>query len=153
MSDLPRELRPLSEIESLRLLGSVSLGRVVYIQAGLPEIRPVNHLVDAGQIIIRSHLGAAVVTAADDVRGTPVSYEADELDPVQHLGWSVIVAGTARIVRAPDQIAHYQQHLQPWVTREMDYIVAIRPTLVTGRQLMESTARQGLRTAGPSRQS
>ena len=61
-----------------------------------------------------SHLGAVIVahTAADD--GVVVCYEADELDPVRHTGWSVIATGMARLVRDPDAITGYQQVLEPW---------------------------------------
>jgi hypothetical protein len=56
-------LTGLTREESLRLLGSVSLARIVFTQHAMPAIRPVNHALDGGDIIIRSHSGAAVVTA------------------------------------------------------------------------------------------
>lgn len=53
---------------------------------------PVNHLVDRDSIIIRTHLGAAVLSAV----GVVVAYEADAIDPVTRTGWSVIVTGVAK---------------------------------------------------------
>jgi hypothetical protein len=61
-----RDTLELTEEESWRLLDSVSLGRVVFTMAGIPAIRPVNHLIDGKTIVIRSHLGAAVVSHAED---------------------------------------------------------------------------------------
>ena len=78
-----RQALELTTAESWQLLASVSLGRIVFTQHAMPAIRPVNHLVDDQAIIVRSHLGAAIVAhaAADD--GVVVCYEADELDPVR----------------------------------------------------------------------
>jgi len=36
----------------------VSVGRLVFTIAGLPAIRPVNHLVDDGAVVVRSDLGS-----------------------------------------------------------------------------------------------
>ena len=55
-----RQAIELTEGECWRLLGSVSLGRVVFTQHAMPAIRPVNHVIDNHKIIVRSHLGAAI---------------------------------------------------------------------------------------------
>lgn len=125
-----RVLRELNQEESLRLLGSVSLGRVVFTDRALPAIRPVNHLLDDGRVIIRSHSGAAILTAAE--RGVVLAYEADRIDPDEHVGWSVVVTGVARLVRDPAAVARYEQQLRPWVERPMDQVIAISPDIVTG---------------------
>ena len=89
----PRQAIELTESESWQLLRSVSLGRIVFTQRAMPAIRPVNHLADHQTIIIRSHLGSAIVARASAGDGTVVAYEADEIDPVRHTGWSVIATG------------------------------------------------------------
>lgn len=130
-----RQAIALTGEESWALLGSVSLGRVVFTMRAMPAIRPVNHLVDGETVVIRSHLGAAIVGhAADD--GAVVCYEADQLDPVRHTGWSVIVTGFARLVREPGAIARYQRLLEPWALGEMDYTIAITPQTITGIRLV-----------------
>jgi hypothetical protein len=65
-----------------------------------------------------------------------VCYEADELDPFRHTGWSVIATGRARLVREPAAAARYQQLLEPWVQRQMDYVIAIEPQIITGIHLV-----------------
>jgi len=105
----------------------VSVGRIVFTLHALPAIRPVNHLVDGETIIIRSHLGAAIVARAAADEGAVVCYEADELDPVQHTGWSVIGTGMARLVRDPAAIDRYKELLEPWAAGQMDYVIAIEP--------------------------
>jgi nitroimidazol reductase NimA-like FMN-containing flavoprotein (pyridoxamine 5'-phosphate oxidase superfamily) len=130
-----RQAVELTVAECWQLLGSVSLGRVVFTRHAMPAIRPVNHLVDDETIIVRSHLGAAIVAraAADD--GTVVWYEADELDPVRHTGWSVIVTGMARLVRHPAAFSRYQQLLEPWAAGQMDHVISVKPQVITGIRL------------------
>ena len=131
-----RQTLELTGAESWQLLGSVSLGRIVFTWHAMPAIRPVNHLVDDETIIVRSYLGSAIVAraAADD--GAVVCYEADELDPVRHTGWSVIATGMARLVRDPAAITRYEQLLEPWVASQMDYVLAIKPQIITGIRLV-----------------
>lgn len=131
-----RVLRELTRAESLRLLGSRSLGRVVFTDQALPAIRPVNHLLDGDQIIIRSHSGAALLTAAR--QEVVVAYEADAIDPEEHLGWSVVVTGVARLVEDPEAVERYRRLLRPWVARRMDQVIAISSDLVTGFELVRS---------------
>ena len=125
----------LTRAECWQLLAGVSLGRVVFTMHALPAIRPVNHLVDGERIIVRSHLGAAIAARTGSGDGTVVCYEADDLDPVRHTGWSVIATGMARLVREPAVIARYEQLLEPWVQGQMDYVIAIEPQMITGIRL------------------
>jgi Pyridoxamine 5'-phosphate oxidase len=131
-----RQMETLSREESLGLLGSVSLGRVVFTHLALPAIRPVYHLVDQDQIIVRTHLGAAIAATAGPDAGTVVAYEADMIDPGDHLGWGVIVVGRAR--RLPDSAAHtrYREALRPWAGGLADDIIAIQADIVDGFRLI-----------------
>lgn len=131
----PRQTLELTRAECWQLLASASLGRVVFTMNAMPAIRPVNHLVDGETIIVRSHLGAAIVAHAGTSDGTVVCYEADDLDPVRHTGWSVIATGMARLVREPAAIARYEHALEPWVEGQMDYVISIDPQMITGIRL------------------
>lgn len=53
-----REVVELDRDEAMRLLASVDHGRVVFTRAALPAIRPVNHLVVDGRVIVRTRLTA-----------------------------------------------------------------------------------------------
>ncbi|MCX5554658.1 pyridoxamine 5'-phosphate oxidase family protein [Streptomyces sp. NBC_00038] len=133
----PRHSVEVDGVEALRLLGSVSLGRIVFTRHALPTIRPVNHVLDDGDIIIRTHEGAALTshTAQGSHSGVVVAYEADAIDPDTHLGWSVVATGYAHLVTDPDELAHYQAMLHPWANQTMDYAVRIHPDLITGIRL------------------
>jgi Pyridoxamine 5'-phosphate oxidase len=130
----PRRSVELDSAEALRLLGSVSLGRIVFTRYALPTVRPVNHVVDRGEIVVRTHEGAALTSHARGAGGpgVVVAYEADAIDPDTHLGWSVVVTGYARLVTDPRELARFQDLLHPWVQQTMDYAVRIHPDLVTG---------------------
>ncbi|MGV9249072.1 pyridoxamine 5'-phosphate oxidase family protein [Streptomyces sp. NPDC003710] len=130
----PRKNVELDRDEALRLLGSVSFGRIVFTRHALPTVRPVNHLLNDGDIVIRTHEGAALTSHAQeaDGSGVVVAYEADAIDPYTHLGWSVVVTGYAHLVTDPVELARYQTLLEPWVQQNMDYAVRIRPDLISG---------------------
>ena len=53
----------------MRLLGSVSLGRVVFTARALPAIRPVTHLVDGDHVIIRTDRDAAITSVPPPIMG------------------------------------------------------------------------------------
>lgn len=132
-----RTMRPLTREQAMRLLRSVPMGRIAFTYHAMPAIRPVNHIVDtADRIIIRSHEGAAIVTATEVDRGTVVSYEADQIDTEARAGWTVVATGLARIVDNPGQAAAYRERLTPWVTGHMDYIISIEPTIITAFELV-----------------
>ncbi|WP_405952527.1 pyridoxamine 5'-phosphate oxidase family protein [Streptomyces prunicolor] len=134
----PRRTVEIDDAEALRLLGSVPMGRIAFTRRALPTIRPVNHIVDDGNIVIRTHEGAALTsrTLQADGPGVVVAYEADAIDPATHLGWSVVVTGYAHLVTDTRELARYQALLRPWVRQPMDYAVRIHPDLVTGLLLV-----------------
>ncbi|MEV6162501.1 pyridoxamine 5'-phosphate oxidase family protein [Streptomyces sp. NPDC052052] len=133
----PRRTVELTEDQSLRLLGETSLGRVVFTQRALPAIRPVNHLLDRGRIVIRTHQDSDLFVQARSHgdQGVVVAYQADDIDPLTHLGWSVVATGYCRPVTDPDDLMCYQQLIRPWSDRVMNCAVQIRPHLVTGIML------------------
>ena len=130
-----RELAELPKDEALRLLASVPFGRVVFTARALPAVRPVNHLVDGGRIIIRTSLGSALSTDVDGT-GTVVAYEADEIDPATHQGWSVVVVGRAVPVTDELHRLRYRELLQPWAAGQRDEVIAISTDMVTGYRLV-----------------
>lgn len=136
-----RLMRQMTREQALRRLGSVPIGRIVFTRHALPVIRPVNHLLDNGQVIIRSHEGSAIAAATDHGEGTVVVYEADDLDPVTRTGWSVMVTGLARLITDPGQKSRYQKTLRPWIAAPMSHVVRIDPQIVSGFELIADEGR------------
>lgn len=133
----PSTPRELGREESLRLLASVGVGRIVFSHQALPAIRPVNHVLDDGRIIVRTHPTAAVLSALDTV----VAYEADQIHEDERIAWSVIAVGIARRVRDRQEISRYHELLRPWVRGEMTEVIRIDPELVTGYSLNGENSR------------
>lgn len=132
-----RSMVELDRAEALALLAGVDLGRIVFTRDALPAIRPVNHAVVDGHLVVRTHEGAALAAAVDG-SGTVVAYEADLIDPDTHLGWSVVVTGFARLVRDPARLARYQKLVAPWISRTMEQAVLIQLDMVNGFRMVEA---------------
>ena len=136
MDEGDRQMKPMTRRQALDKLASAEYGRIVFTQHAMPAIRPVNHVLRDGRIIILSHDGSAIATRADH-HGNVVVYEADQIDPRTRTGWSVMVTGLARIVEDPALIARYQQALRPWVAGSKNTVIGIDADIVTGFELIE----------------
>lgn len=131
-----RQLQALTRYEALGLLSEVSLGRVVFTYQALPAIRPVNHLMEGDQIILRTQQGSALARAVDTSGRSVVAYEADSIHPVDHLGWSVVVVGRASHLIDEEAAERYRKALRPWVDGSFDDIIVIRADIVDGFRLV-----------------
>jgi nitroimidazol reductase NimA-like FMN-containing flavoprotein (pyridoxamine 5'-phosphate oxidase superfamily) len=87
----------LSEDECWSLLSSMSLGRVVTILGGKPEIFPVNFVIQRRTVLFRTAHGTKLYSA---VMGGSVAFEADYHDAPLTYGWSVIIKGRAQVLSA-----------------------------------------------------
>ena len=130
-----RDLKELSEAEALRRLASVPFGRVVFTLHALPAVRPVNHVVADGRVVIRTNPGT-VLSKEVAPAAAVVAFEADDLDPYERLGWSVIVTGIARPVTDEEEAERFKKLLQPWVQGGMDQVISIQPEIVNGFELV-----------------
>jgi Pyridoxamine 5'-phosphate oxidase len=130
-----RRMEELTRSQSMELLGTVPVGRIVFTHHALPAVRPVNHLIDGELIIVRATTGAAITQAAE-YRGMVVAYEADAIDPARRLGWSVIVVGTARLVTDPVVAARYRSKIEPWIAGPTDDVISISTDMVHGYRLV-----------------
>lgn len=140
-------LLELSRDEGWQLLASVPVGRLVFTHQALPAIRLVNHIVDGDKIVIGLTPGSAIA-ASTGSGGTVVGYEADALDVIERLGWSVVVVGVARLVVSDDAVPRYRARLRPWLSGAMAEIITISSELVTGYRLIPSeSANKIVRTA------
>ena len=123
-----------SPAECLRLLGSVPLGRLVYTYGGLPAVRLVNFVVDGDTIVFSTGQGEKLRAAE---RGDVVAFEADDVDPERHLGWTVTAVGHLSIVSA-DDAAELRRTLplHSWLPLEEPQLIRLGIESVQGRQLV-----------------
>ena len=124
----------LDEHECLRLLGSTHLGRVAVTVGALPDIFPIHYALLGSDPVFRTDPGAKLMAAS---AGTILCLEADEADPVNHTGWSVMVTGPAHVITDPDELAKaHDLPLRPWVGRG-DVYVRLQAVLVSGRRIVD----------------
>ena len=122
----------LSESESWDLLGTASLGRLVTNFGGEPEIFPVNFVVQNRTVLFRTAEGTKIFSA---VANRTVIFEADDHNVAE--GWSVIVRGRARLLKADADIQQADKAgLYPWVATAKPNFVRITPNDITGRRFV-----------------
>ena len=139
-------LQQLSRDECLRLVGQVPLGRIVYTRQALPAVELVNFTMDDGDIVIRTDSSGKLAAAT---RGAVVAFEADSVDTVTHVGWSVTIVGYSRAVTDVADIRHLElAGLSPWAPGERDHFIRITPEIVNGRRISARGQLTGDRDAG-----
>lgn len=126
------QLQKLEHHECWALLRTVSVGRLAVLVDGRPDIFPVNFTVDGGTLVFRTAQGTKLSAATGDA---PVAVEADGVDPDTALAWSVVVKGTAALVKSTEDVLETSRlYLFPWQAGRKDAFVRITPDTVTGRR-------------------
>ena len=126
-------LEPLTRYESLRLLATVPLGRIIFTRRALPAVELIHFALDNGDIVLRAEPGD---TLAADIRNTVVAFEADSLDVAHQAGWSVTIIGRSRVVTDPAEADRLQKiGLRSWDAGQAPYFIRISPELLNGRRL------------------
>jgi RimJ/RimL family protein N-acetyltransferase len=124
----------LSREDSIQLLRSVPVGRIVFTHRAMPAITPVNFSVlDNGDVVIRTALGSRLSAATNDA---VVAFEADSYDGVSHEAWSVVITGRAEHVVSDDELAAIDGALRaPWAAGDRGVVIRIGTEIVEGRRL------------------
>jgi nitroimidazol reductase NimA-like FMN-containing flavoprotein (pyridoxamine 5'-phosphate oxidase superfamily) len=127
-------LEVLVEEDCLNLLAKSSLGRIAVTIGAVPAIFPVNyHLLD-GQILFRTGEGTKLHHGSDNA---VVAFEVDEVDPVTHEGWSVLVVGVAREVKEREMAGSMLEQVpHPWAPGSREHVIAVVPEFVSGRRIV-----------------
>lgn len=126
------QITELTVDECLELLGTQTIGRLVYLDDGIPEIRPVNYALHQGSVVFRIGYGELL----DAVHRQPVTFEADHGDADTRTGWSVIIRGTAEEIWRTDELdVARETGLRPWAPGARDHYVRVIPKSITGRRI------------------
>lgn len=126
-------LEVLDRTQCLDLLRQGSFGRVGTTLGALPTVLPVNYCLAGDEIILRTSAGTKLDAA---VRGAVVAFEVDDIDPVYHSGWSVVVTGVARQVTDPEELRSADGlPVARWAPVGEEHVVAISTEMITGRRL------------------
>lgn len=121
--------------ECLALLRTASIGRVAVTIGAVPAVFPVNFgVLEDGGIVFRTGTGTKLDAA---MRNAVIAFEVDEVDPMYHEGWSVLVVGVADELRDPERMVLASElPLVPWAPGARDHIVCLHPEVVSGRRIV-----------------
>jgi uncharacterized protein len=126
---------PVEHLDSqqcLNLLRQVSVGRLAVWIEDHPDIFPLNYTVDHGTLVFRTAEGTKLSGALGE---NPVALEADGVDAVTGMAWSVVVKGhAAPITRTEEVLDSASLYLFPWQAGRKDHFVRIIPDSITGRR-------------------
>jgi nitroimidazol reductase NimA-like FMN-containing flavoprotein (pyridoxamine 5'-phosphate oxidase superfamily) len=120
--------------ESMALLRSVPVGRVVFTARALPAITPVSFVVlGNGDVVIRSDVGSKLSAAT---RESVVAFQADSYNDGTHDGWSVVVTGRSRHVVSVEELVEIDglQPVRPATQKRQD-VIRITAEIVEGRRM------------------
>lgn len=123
---LGAELEEIPCDECLKLLRTMSIGRIaVAPPGGPPLVIPINYVIDGDDVVFRTDPG----TKLDLLRGLPVSFQVDLIDPFHRTGWSVLIQGMA-VETIPAEVDP-----RPWADGPKQHWIRITPGAITGRRL------------------
>lgn len=131
----PADLGSLLRAESMALLRSVSVGRIVFTDRALPAITPVSfQVMRNGDVVFRSDVGSKLSAAT---RGAVVAFQADSYNNENREEWSVVVTGRSYHVVSVEELSEIDS-LQP-ITREAGNrqdVIRITAEIVEGRRIV-----------------
>jgi nitroimidazol reductase NimA-like FMN-containing flavoprotein (pyridoxamine 5'-phosphate oxidase superfamily) len=128
-------LDEIAEADCWQLLSTQAVGRVAVIVGHYPLVFPVNYAVAEKSIVFRTGSG----TKLHAVHRSNMSFEVDSIDPVHHVGWSVMVKGVAQEL----SVAHNRATVSraelggatPWAPGDRNHFIRILADEITGRRI------------------
>jgi nitroimidazol reductase NimA-like FMN-containing flavoprotein (pyridoxamine 5'-phosphate oxidase superfamily) len=137
----PGSLEDLEAAECWRLLATQPVGRIAVILGHYPLVFPVNFALEGRSIIFRTGAGTKLWA----VGRSNVTFEADELDPDHHAGWSVMVKGTAQEISVENSpsVANRSRlaGAAPWAPGSRCRLVRVTADQVSGRRIQPPSVR------------
>ena len=126
-------LEDLTTDQCVDLLAAHGVGRIAINDDGWPVVFPVNYrVVDRGR-----HRWIAIRTRVDGALDHPqarVALQIDGIDPIRHVGWSVLARGILHAV--DEQASDFAERFDPtpWAPDRDSWLV-IEPIRITGRRI------------------
>ncbi|WP_313356655.1 pyridoxamine 5'-phosphate oxidase family protein [Microbacterium sp.] len=124
----------LSEQECRELLRATTVGRVGFVADDRVQIIPVNYLVDADDVVIRTApTGLLRALTESTLR---VAFEVDHHDDLAGSGWSVLLGGTVSEM-TDDELAAVPgaSRRSPWAEGDRSLPLRFSPSSISGRRV------------------
>jgi uncharacterized protein len=128
----PGRLTEMPVGECRDLMGSMSVGRVAFVDEDGPVVLPVNYVLDGEAVLFRT---SPANTIGRHLDSATVAFEVDEFDDYTQSGWSVVLRGVATFVM-DDELARDQRRPVSWADGARSLVIRIAPVSVSGRRLL-----------------
>lgn len=123
-------IRSLDRADCLRLLRSVPFGRLVYTNAAMPAVQPVNFIVRGNAVIIRTASDSKLSAAA---RHSVVAFQTDDIDVHTRSGWTVTLIGHSQVLMDRHEIAELAKTgPDSWARPDSDRFIFIEIEEISG---------------------
>lgn len=129
---MDRSSAGLDRADCLALLGTQTLGRLVFTRRALPDVLPAHYHLEGENILIRLTVGSPAAVAS---LGAVVAFEADHFDPQSWTGWSVTIVGQAREVNGADRPGALST-LPSWGVDGGGLFLSVPAERITGHRLV-----------------
>ncbi|MDR1265381.1 MAG: pyridoxamine 5'-phosphate oxidase family protein [Propionibacteriaceae bacterium] len=130
MAETVSPVTVLSEARGWDILASQQIGRIVVLADDVPQVFPVNYVVDGESIVLRTATGTKLNGLLQDNR---VAFEVDTWDVDQ--GYSVVLQGDAAPITDPTELARAKAlPLKPWVPTIKTIFVRIDADRISARK-------------------
>ena len=127
----PQPVVELTEEECWDFLRSQDVGRLAVSVAGVPDIFPVNFLVDQHTVLFRTAHGTKLLELGVNQY---VAFEADRWNVAE--GTSVVIRGHASVLGDAAELNRVASlDLRTWIPGPRSVFVRIQPATITGRRL------------------
>jgi nitroimidazol reductase NimA-like FMN-containing flavoprotein (pyridoxamine 5'-phosphate oxidase superfamily) len=131
--ETPDLLRSIEPAHCLQLLEAVQYGRIATVEVGRPLLVVVNHIVDDGDIYIRTGSEARLAKLTENGHVAAAVYEADSAFPTGRSGWSVMATGVLRREHDEARSAQLLRRLAAWAQGDRDVVLRLEVRELTGR--------------------
>jgi nitroimidazol reductase NimA-like FMN-containing flavoprotein (pyridoxamine 5'-phosphate oxidase superfamily) len=129
----PELLRTIEPWRCLQLVEAVPFGRLATVEVGRPILVVVNHIVDEGDIFIRTRREARLARLTESGRVVHAVYEVDSGFPAGQSGWSVMATGVLQREHRESRAARLRSRLTAWAQGERDVVLHLEVQELTGR--------------------
>ena len=133
LTENPELLREIEPSRCLALLEAVSYGRLATVDAGEPVLAVVNHLVEDGDIYIRTRPEARIARLTEGGRTANAVFQVDSAFPAAQSAWSVMAKGRLTREHGEKRSAALRSRLTAWAQGERDVILHLQVRELTGR--------------------
>lgn len=131
--DVPDDrIEELSSSTCWSLLRDIPIGRIALPGEQDIELFPVNFVVDHGTVVLRTAAGTKLSLIETSSRAT---FEADDIDVVAQMAWSVVLKGAVHAVLGHEAIIDiFDIDVPTWQSGPKPTYVRLVPDSVTGRR-------------------